>query len=100
MTCVYCKVGQTFPKHVPVVLEIDRILLVFRHLPAEVCGNCGHQYYSSEVTQQLLTAYEEALRKNTEVEVVYAAAQTGIQGLLPMHFKRLVSLHTKGNFRS
>lgn len=75
MTCVFCTIGETHLERVPVVLNKERTLLVLRQVPAEVCDNCGHQYYSSEVTRQLLTAYEEARRKNAEMEVLtYDAA--------------------------
>lgn len=75
MNCVFCKVGETHPETVTVVLDKERTLLVFRQVPAEVCDHCGHQYYSSDVTRQLLAAYEEARRKNAEMEVLnYDAA--------------------------
>lgn len=75
MTCVFCKVGETHPEKVTVVLDKERTLLVFRQVPADVCDNCGHQYYSSEVTRQLLAAYQEARQKNADMEVLtYDAA--------------------------
>ncbi len=75
MTCIFCKVGETYPERVPITLDKVRTLLVFRQVPAEGCDNCGHQYYSSEVTRQLLTTYEEVRRKNAEMEVLtYDAA--------------------------
>lgn len=75
MNCIVCKLGETHSEAVAVALDKERTLLVFRQVPAEVCDHCGHQYHSSEVTRQLLSAYEEARRKNADMEVLnYNAA--------------------------
>lgn len=75
MTCIFCKVGETHPQKVTVVLDKERTLLVLRQVPADVCDHCGHQHYSSKVTRHLLTAYQEARQKNADLEVLtYDAA--------------------------
>ena len=74
MNCVICKQGSLHPGHVTVTLERDVTIVVVREVPAEVCEICGEYYLSEAVTENVLAAAEDAVRKHTEIEVLRYAA--------------------------
>lgn len=74
MTCLICKQGQTAPGHVSVTLEREGCTVIFRNVPADVCGNCGEYYLCDEVSSDLMRRAEEAARRGTEVEILSFAA--------------------------
>lgn len=48
--------------------------MVLKHVPADVCDNCGEYYLSSEVTGQVMDKAEAAVSSGAEVEIVKFAA--------------------------
>jgi YgiT-type zinc finger domain-containing protein len=75
MKCPVCRHGETKPGRATVTLERGDTTLVFKDVPAEVCGNCGEAFHSEEVTRALLAQAEDAARAGVEVDVRrYAAA--------------------------
>jgi YgiT-type zinc finger domain-containing protein len=68
--CSICKVGKTEPGHVTVTLEKGETIVLLKHVPAEVCQNCGHYYLDSETTAMVLQMGNEAVKKGAELEVV------------------------------
>jgi YgiT-type zinc finger domain-containing protein len=69
MKCVVCRHGETHPGRTTVTLEKNGGALVVRHVPAEVCENCGEAYVSAEVTRSLLASATETLRAGVEVDI-------------------------------
>ena len=69
MKCVICKHGETQAGHTTVTLERGETVVVFKHVPAQVCDNCGEAYVSEEITAQLLDEAEEAVRARVQVDV-------------------------------
>ena len=56
-------------------LEKDGATLVFKGVPARVCGSCGEEYVDEEITANLLRSAEEAARSGIQVEIrQYTAA--------------------------
>jgi hypothetical protein len=53
-----------------VTLQRDETTVIFKDVPADICGNCGEYYLSEEITGRLLIRAEEAVRQGTEVEIV------------------------------
>ena len=51
MRCPICKQGETRPGKTTVTLHQAETVLMVRHVPAEVCQNCGEVYLSEEVAQ-------------------------------------------------
>lgn len=51
--CVICKHGETENGFTTVTLEKNDSTIVFKHVPAHVCDNCGEKYVDSEVTAEL-----------------------------------------------
>jgi len=43
--------------------------VVFRNVPAQVCKNCGEEYVAQDVTRELLSRAEEAVRQGVLVDV-------------------------------
>lgn len=69
MNCVICKTGETKPGKTTLALERDQTTVVFKHVPAEVCSNCGEAYVSEEISAKLLEAAEAAVRSGVLVDV-------------------------------
>ena len=69
MRCFICKQGETEPGKTPLTLERGNATLVFKHVPAAVCGNCGEAYISEEISAKLLEAAEAAVRSGVLVDV-------------------------------
>ncbi len=74
MKCVICKHGEIAKGTTTVVLNRDETTVIFKQVPADVCKNCGEYYLSSEVTGQILSKAEEAVKKGVEVEILRYAA--------------------------
>ena len=69
MECVICKNGTTSKGHSTFTLEKDESIVVFKKVPAMICQNCGHAYFSEEISMQLFEIAEETVAKGVEVEV-------------------------------
>jgi len=74
MKCVICKHGEIAKGTTTVVLNRDETTVILKQVPADVCKNCGEYYLSREVTGQLLSKAEEAVKKGVEVEILRYAA--------------------------
>lgn len=69
MKCVICKHGETHDGTVTVTLERGDAMLVFKHVPAQVCENCGEAYLDDATSAHLLTTAEEAVKTGVQVEI-------------------------------
>ena len=74
MSCTLCKHGETQPGSVTVALQRGGTTVIVKQVPAEVCGNCGEYYLSSDVTAQVMEKAEAAVRTGAEIEVLRFAA--------------------------
>jgi YgiT-type zinc finger domain-containing protein len=75
MKCVICKQGETRNGKATVTLKRGATTLVFKGVPAIICGNCGEEYIDQETTVKLLKAAEEATRVGVQVDIrEYVAA--------------------------
>jgi YgiT-type zinc finger domain-containing protein len=75
MKCVICKQGDTRLGKTTLTLERDGTTLVFKSVPAQVCGNCGEAYVDERISAMLLLAAEESARAGVLVDVrEYVAA--------------------------
>lgn len=43
MICAICKIGSTKKGLVTFTLERNNVIVVFKNVPAMVCGNCGDE---------------------------------------------------------
>lgn len=69
MRCVICKHGETRPGETTLTLTRDALTLVVKHVPAQVCDNCGEAYVDEATTARLLGAAEAAAEAGVQVEV-------------------------------
>jgi YgiT-type zinc finger domain-containing protein len=69
MKCVVCKQSETRPGATTVTLERDGLILVVRHVPAQVCPNCGEDYVDEQVAGQLLETAEQVLSAGAQVDI-------------------------------
>ena len=69
MKCVICRHGETAPGNITVTLERDGATLVVKGVPAEICANCGEEYVSSGVTQDLLEKVRTAAASGAHLDV-------------------------------
>jgi len=74
MHCVICKQGETRPGTATVTLERGATTVVIKHVPAEVCENCGEYYLSEAMTDRVLAMAEAAVAQGAEIEVLRFAA--------------------------
>jgi len=74
MKCAICRNGTTVDGHVTIVLERDQTTLVFKHVPAKICDNCGEEYIAAEVNRVLLRRAREEIRRGVVLEMLNYAA--------------------------
>ena len=74
MRCPVCKNGETRPGTATLTLERGPLTMVVRHVPAQVCDNCGEEYIDEAMTQEALAQAETAARHGVTVEVREFAA--------------------------
>jgi YgiT-type zinc finger domain-containing protein len=69
MRCVICKHGETQPGAATVLLERGTLTLVVKHVPAEVCANCGERYFDETAPTRLLAVVEQAVDAGVQVDI-------------------------------
>lgn len=69
MKCIICKHGETTLGTTTVTLERGETTLVFKHVPAHICLNCGEAYLDDATTERLLTIAENAMKSGVQLEV-------------------------------
>nr|VFJ45975.1 MAG: YgiT-type zinc finger domain-containing protein [Candidatus Kentron sp. DK] len=74
MKCAIRRNGNIEEGFATVVLERDGTTLVFKHVPAKVCDNCGEEYISSSVNRTLLLKAREELHRGAALEMLDFAA--------------------------
>lgn len=74
MICPICKCGQTRPGFASVTLERETMTLLVKHVPAEICENCGEEFIDETASAQLLSTAETAMRDGVQVELRQFAA--------------------------
>ena len=69
MKCIFCKTGETRPGTTTVTFDQDDELVVIRHVPAEVCDNCGEGYVDENVAALVLEEAKAARREGLPVVI-------------------------------
>ncbi|HEV7507405.1 MAG TPA: type II toxin-antitoxin system MqsA family antitoxin [Thermoanaerobaculia bacterium] len=72
--CLVCRQGQTRTGQATVVLQRGETFVIFKDVPADVCENCGEEYFSDRIAGDLLKRAEKAIRNGAEVEILRFAA--------------------------
>lgn len=74
MKCPICRNGETRPGTATLTLERGPLTMVVRHVPAQICDNCGEEYIDEATTEKALILAEAAARQGVTVEVREFAA--------------------------
>jgi YgiT-type zinc finger domain-containing protein len=75
MRCAICRQGETRSGTATLVLERDGRTVIVKHVPAQVCENCGEEYVDEATAGAALDSAERAVSDGAEVVIrEYAAA--------------------------
>lgn len=69
MRCMICRHGETEKGSTTITLEKNGSTIVFKHVPALLCNNCGEKYIEDEVSAELLKKAQEIIKNGVEVDV-------------------------------
>lgn len=69
MKCVICKKGETSLGKTTVTLDRENSTIVIKHVPAQICRNCGEEYVDEKTAKHLLKTAEKAAQDGTLVDV-------------------------------
>ena len=70
MKCFICKNGETKKGITTVTLTKGETVIIVKNVPAEICDNCGEYYLSEDITKKIFELASDALKRNTEIEVL------------------------------
>ena len=74
MKCAICQHGRTADGYTTIVLERSQTTVVFKNVPAKICGTCGEEYVSAEVNEALLRQAQEEAERGITLEMLDFAA--------------------------
>ena len=74
MKCAICRNGTTTDGYTTLVLERNQTTVVFKKVPAQICGNCGEEYVSAEVNEALLSQAHVEWGRGVTLEMLDFAA--------------------------
>ena len=64
-----CKHGETNEGSTTITLEKDGSTIIFKHVPALVCDNCGEKYVDSTVTKEVLQKAKDIQKNGVEIDI-------------------------------
>ena len=56
------------------MFDREESIVIVKMVPAEVCRQCGEEFFNEEVTQKALVIAEDAVKRGSEVEIIRYAA--------------------------
>ena len=68
MKCPICKHGETENGYATVVLDRNKTTLVFKHVPADICNNCGEEFINESVSVELYSVAKQAEEPGVKVD--------------------------------
>jgi len=74
MTCTTCRSGETEQSFANMMFDREESIVIVKMVPAEVCRQCGEEFFNEEVTQKALVIAEDAVKRGSEVEIIRYAA--------------------------
>ncbi|MFI3157057.1 MAG: type II toxin-antitoxin system MqsA family antitoxin [Methylococcaceae bacterium] len=69
MNCPICKHGETIKGYATVVLERSKTTLIVKHVPADICNNCGEEFIDENVSIELVNVAKQAMELGVYVNV-------------------------------
>ena len=74
MKCAICQHGRTADGCATIVLERAQTTVVFKNVPAKICGTCGEEYVSAAVNEALLHKAQKEVERGVTLEMLDFAA--------------------------
>ena len=74
MKCVLCRNGETQNGETLFTISRDRVAVVVKNVPAQVCQNCGEAYLDDVTASRIFNQAEELVKSDNEVEILHFAA--------------------------
>ncbi len=69
MKCTICKHGEMQEGFTTITLDKSGSTIVFKHVPALVCDNCGEKYVKDTITREILKKAQEIIESGVEVDI-------------------------------
>lgn len=69
MTCFMCK-GDLENKNTTFMVELDNCIIIIKHVPSQVCKQCGEVSYRDDVAKQLEKLINSVKNTITEITVI------------------------------
>ena len=69
MTCSICHSGDTSRSETTYTYTRGETVVGVRHVPADVCSQCGEAYFDQETTSRLMSIVNKILETGAEVVV-------------------------------
>ncbi|MFA7419082.1 MAG: type II toxin-antitoxin system MqsA family antitoxin [Melioribacteraceae bacterium] len=69
MKCSICKNGETEKKAASISINKGDSFFIYKNVPAEVCTNCGEQFFDESVTTNILLTASESAKKGTILDI-------------------------------
>ena len=69
MNCFKCK-GEVINKKVNYMVDLENTIIIIKGVPAKVCKNCGEQYFSDKIAENIEKIVKELKNLSVEVTVV------------------------------
>lgn len=69
MKCPICKHGETLSGFATVVLKRNKTTLVFKHVPDDICDNCGEEFMTENISATLFKEAKQAIESGVQVDV-------------------------------
>lgn len=63
MKCPICKHGDMISGTAGITLERNAGSLVFKYVQAQICNNCGVEYFTDNITRSIMKQVESAIAK-------------------------------------
>lgn len=69
MNCLICRQAEIVDGFTSITFERDEFKLVIKHVPAQICPNCGDAVVDEDVAIRLLSLAEDASKQGMRDDV-------------------------------
>ena len=69
MNCFKCN-GEVISKNVNYMVDLENTIIIIKGVPAKVCTNCGEQYFSDEISENIEKIVKQLKDLSAEVTVI------------------------------
>ncbi|MDP8238318.1 MAG: type II toxin-antitoxin system MqsA family antitoxin [Candidatus Hatepunaea meridiana] len=67
--CPLCR-GRIAPGTTTFTADLDKGVIIVHDVPAQICGQCGEEWFTNEVSHQLDELASDMRAKGSEVEII------------------------------